>query len=143
MMVTQGTPYPLGGSSFTVEAWVLSRTPLAEGQGIFEFSDGRHARRIALELQPGTGRMLYSVDNTELGGTPAAQGVLASHEAFPANTWLHVVLTHNADGTASMYWDDHLQVSPHAPGPLSPNAISHNTQHPTPAPDPRRRVAAC
>ena len=107
------------GGAMTVEVRVLASDPVATGQGIVDVADSVASSRVTLSLEEGSGRMVYSVDNTNVGTGTTGAGELKTPTAFPTGLWVHVVVRHNEDGTAHIYWDGMLQMSGQVPVPTS------------------------
>ena len=99
--------FVFGGNSLTIEAWVMCRTPDADGQAIVDMANSDGDSVIALRINDETHRLEYRVDNSATGGSLAS---ISARDAFPRYRWTHVAITQSGS-TVDMYIDGVWQSS--------------------------------
>ncbi len=92
-------------SNFTFETWVKSTNPYSTWSRIFDFGNGTNSSNVYLGYESNSGKM-------QLMSYRGSSGkAITTSNVFPTNTWVHVAITIDNQGNASIYWNGVLQTS--------------------------------
>ncbi|WP_322906324.1 LamG-like jellyroll fold domain-containing protein [Paenibacillus sp. SGZ-1009] len=91
--------------NFTFETWVKSTNPTSTWNRIFDFGNGQASSNVYLGYENNTGKMQLM---SYRGSTGTA---ITTSNVFPTNTWVHVAITIDNQGNASIYWNGIVQAS--------------------------------
>jgi len=114
----QGVEAPVpalgGGCGLTVVARVRRTKDCGPAwDRLIDFGNGESKENIVINFQQ---EMMYEVRGKDgahqalaVRGDDTDADLCSVRESFPANQWMHISLVHDADGTASIFWNGRLK----------------------------------
>ena len=99
-------PVDLGGAGgLTVAAWVKRSNRCPSYDRLIDFGNGAEKENIVINFQNST---MYEVRSGDGNQTLVVEDN-SRESTFPQGRWTHVAIVHDADGTASIFWNGKIK----------------------------------